>query len=379
MLKISAFSLATQWLQLNSIWDRNHLITTLTKKQSPVRQKKMDDENLQVNSKLSSFFSNVRVLLRRMMPPSMFRYEHDFQTISDDTVVLLAKELKAVSEGEIRLAWSDLIWCTYRTGLPPEFANGTDTGWGCMYRTCQMMIAAGLRVLGFSRTEAISYIIDSPDAVFSILNLAHSRSDEKVWGSPLSVCLKAQQASARFSVKDFAMHVSGEGSLYKENVSQTPFVPFFYFIVLRLGSSFNTAYTKALQDSLRFPLCIGIIGGKSYSSFYFTGFQESRFLFLDPHYVQKNDNGSFESYSCKSIFSIQDRDLDPSMALGFACRTEKDAAQFWEFMIKLSEEHRFISLYNSKKDHIQTLLKVEQSWANDVDEHSKSDDEYVMV
>lgn len=46
-------------------------------------------------------------------------------------------------------AFQQLIWATYRRNFPPIEGEGgllltSDTGWGCMVRTAQMMVAEAL-------------------------------------------------------------------------------------------------------------------------------------------------------------------------------------------------------------------------------------------
>lgn len=54
-----------------------------------------------------------------------------------------------------------IIWCTYRTGF--EAINGagltSDSGWGCMIRTGQMVVAEGLQRSGRTFSDVHTYQI----------------------------------------------------------------------------------------------------------------------------------------------------------------------------------------------------------------------------
>lgn len=45
-------------------------------------------------------------------------------------------------------------------------------------------------------------------------------------------------------------------------------------------------YLPQLQEVLRWPQSVGIVGGRPSSSLYFIGCQDQNVLFLDPHEVQ---------------------------------------------------------------------------------------------
>ena len=73
-------------------------------------------------------------------------------------------------------------WLTYRYFFPCILPTRktTDTGWGCVHRTTQMMLAETLRRIMpyyFQRTDIgdkdiLQYFVDSPTALFSIHNIA---------------------------------------------------------------------------------------------------------------------------------------------------------------------------------------------------------------
>eukprot|EP00455_Lapot_gusevi_P042727 TRINITY_DN5110_c0_g6_i1.p1 TRINITY_DN5110_c0_g6~~TRINITY_DN5110_c0_g6_i1.p1 ORF type:complete len:445 (+),score=97.05 TRINITY_DN5110_c0_g6_i1:142-1335(+) len=114
-------------------------------------------------------------------------------------------------------------------------------------------------------------------------------------------------------------------------------------IPLRLGiHKLNPEYISSLLTCFEFPESVGFVGGRPNSSFYFVGCQDERVFYLDPHTVQ--DAARFDqdfctessSYHCSTIRSMPIQDIDPSLAIGFYCRTYQQFLQFWERAKKLT-------------------------------------------
>lgn len=64
-------------------------------------------------------------------------------------VIMLAQSYELRDQGErerFRLSFASLLWLTYRRGFPqlPGCSLTTDSGWGCVLRTGQMLLAQGL-------------------------------------------------------------------------------------------------------------------------------------------------------------------------------------------------------------------------------------------
>uniref|UniRef100_A0AAV2KI37 Cysteine protease n=1 Tax=Knipowitschia caucasica TaxID=637954 RepID=A0AAV2KI37_KNICA len=64
-------------------------------------------------------------------------------------VIMLGKTYELTRPGDrehFRRSFSSIVWLTYRRGFPPLPGGGlsTDSGWGCMLRTGQMLLAQGL-------------------------------------------------------------------------------------------------------------------------------------------------------------------------------------------------------------------------------------------
>ncbi len=108
----------------------------------------------------------------------------------------------------------------------------------------------------------------------------------------------------------------------------------FLIVPLRLGlHSLQDDYVAPLLAALKFPQCVGVIGGRPAHSLYFVGSQGRDLVYLDPHTVQpaaserECDDEFFpyqdvvESYHCRHPRMIPALNIDPSLAVGFYCRT----------------------------------------------------------
>ncbi|XP_022688503.1 cysteine protease ATG4D-like isoform X3 [Varroa jacobsoni] len=274
------------------------------------------------------------------------------------------------------------IWFTYRQDFEPicETGHQSDSGWGCMLRSAQMLLAQAFMLHLFGRNwrwdpkqEGFrSYVqeqnlhrriigwfgdgADSREAPFGIHNLiraARLAGTKKAgdWFGPSSVAymLKRCMEDAAFNAgsKDIfekmAIYVTGDCTIYVQDVinicQPSPNVPWksvILLIPLRLGGeSININYLQSIQDILADPRlnCIGIIGGKPKHSLYFMGFQGNKLIFLDPHYLQSAVNTRAvpfdeSSYHCSGARKISFAKLDPSAAIGFYCATQRDFEDF---------------------------------------------------
>lgn len=87
----------------------------------------------------------------------------------------------------------------------------------------------------------------------------------------------------------------------------------------------NPRYIPQLQTVLRWPQSIGIIGGRPGSSLAFIGCQEDNIVFLDPHETQQvvaaAEVGQSATYHCDTVRTMPVANIDPSLAIGFYCRS----------------------------------------------------------
>lgn len=87
-------------------------------------------------------------------------------------VIMLGKTYELTDPGDrelFRRSFSSLLWFTYRRGFPPlpGCSLSTDSGWGCMLRTGQMLLAQGLLLHlmppGWSWTPNLHSVKDDMD------------------------------------------------------------------------------------------------------------------------------------------------------------------------------------------------------------------------
>uniref|UniRef100_A0A8C9S408 Cysteine protease n=1 Tax=Scleropages formosus TaxID=113540 RepID=A0A8C9S408_SCLFO len=321
-----------------------------------------------------------------------------------DPVWILGKEFSALTErDEILSDISSRLWFTYRKNFPPIGGTGptSDTGWGCMLRCGQMILAEALlcRHLGRDwrwqrgqrqREEYVSILnafIDKKDSYYSIHQIAQMGVGEGKsigqWYGPNTVAQVLKKLSVFDSWSRMAVHVAMDNTVVIEEIKRLcmPWLdfaggacaeadlegerglngclegacamgveetvlwkPLVLLIPLRLGlSDINEAYMETLKHCFMFPQSLGVIGGKPNSAHYFIGFVGEELIYLDPHTtqpaVEPSDDGQVpdDTYHCQHPpCRMNIRELDPSIAVGFFCRTEEDFDEWCTRIRKLS-------------------------------------------
>ncbi|KAJ2691668.1 hypothetical protein GGH99_002245 [Coemansia sp. RSA 1285] len=216
------------------------------------------------------------------------------------------------------------FYFTYRKGFPtitPSFYT-SDMGWGCTYRTCQMMLAESFsRVLlgrfwdpfrlspleraRHGRIIEWFYDGDTPQAFYSIHTMARTAThmDKRIgdWlgpsigahvikrlsnkhpGCPLTIHVAIDQTV-------YASEVRKQGlSRYVEGVDQPMWQPLLLLVPVRLGlSRLNLGYIPKIKTLFQIPQSVGLVGGKPSRSFYFIGRQGDNLFYLDPHVTRQH-------------------------------------------------------------------------------------------
>ena len=104
-------------------------------------------------------------------------------------------------------------------------------------------------------------------------------------------------------------------------------------LVLGVDRVINERYVPSVVATLRVKQSLGVLGGKPGASLYFVGAQGDRLFYLDPHTVfpfrtrvsRLNEGDTNAStHACDDALHVDARELDPSMVLGFYCRTRGD-------------------------------------------------------
>ncbi|KAJ1910199.1 hypothetical protein IWQ60_010782, partial [Tieghemiomyces parasiticus] len=239
----------------------------------------------------------------------------------------------------------------------------SDSGWGCMHRTGQMMLAGGFSnvLLGPGWRPSCNGTADQHGAYHRILgwfasnygphahyaiqrmSLEGTQSPFNVpvgsWFSPSVVAHVLKRLSTAHTDCPVRVEVATDQLVHPDRVldhlpasPRTQLLgrergrPVILFIPVRLGiDRLNPLYIPNLKHLLGQQQCLGIVGGQPSRSFYFVGFQGDEIFYLDPHlphpYVAttaaRNATCPTPPYHPDAVHSCRFTDLDPSMLLGF--------------------------------------------------------------
>ncbi|XP_032125448.1 cysteine protease ATG4B isoform X3 [Sapajus apella] len=124
----------------------------------------------------------------------------------------------------------------------------------------------------------------------------------------------------------------------------SPWRPLVLLIPLRLGlTDINEAYVETLKHCFMMPQSLGVIGGKPNSAHYFIGYVGEELIYLDPHTTQPAVEPTDSCFIPDQSFHCQHppcrmsiAELDPSIAVGFFCKTEDDFNDWCQQVKKLS-------------------------------------------
>lgn len=322
----------------------------------------------------------------------------DFPETSEP-VWVLGKQSNALTEkDEILSDITSRLWFTYRKNFQAIGGTGpmSDTGWGCMLRCGQMILAEALlrRHLGREwrwvrgqqpKEEYMSILnafIDRKDSYYSIHQIAQMGVGEGKsigqWYGPNTVAQVLKKLAVFDTWSRLAVHVAMDNTVIIEEIKRLcmPWLdferggcadplemngymegacamaledtavwkPLVLLIPLRLGlSDINEAYIETLKQCFMMPQSLGVIGGKPNSAHYFIGFVGEELIYLDPHTTQPAvepfENGEIQddSYHCQHPpCRMHICELDPSIAVGFFCQTEDDFDDWCAHIRKLS-------------------------------------------
>lgn len=284
-------------------------------------------------------------------------------------VVMLGKSYELREPGEkehFRCSFASLLWLTYRRGFPqlPGSPLTTDSGWGCVLRTGQMLLARGLllhlmppgwtwsvchhvvkddmdlpvehrpsrkkgsgkrerklsldfcldRPMEASHRRVVSWFADQPAAPFGIHKLVElGKSSGKRagdWYGPSTAAHILRKAvAASVDPRHLVVYVAQDCTIYEEDLKSLCERPAHHcwksvilLVPVRLGGqTLNPSYIACVKKLLCLPCCIGIIGGKPKHSLFFVGFQGDHLLYLDPHYCQPTVDTTKENFPLESF------------------------------------------------------------------------------
>ncbi|KAJ2008959.1 hypothetical protein GGI04_000832 [Coemansia thaxteri] len=281
------------------------------------------------------------------------------------------------------------FYFTYRKAFPtitPSFYT-SDMGWGCTYRTCQMMLAESFARVLLSRFwdpfrmsvaerarhgRIIDWFhdADAPKAYYSIHRMARTATemDKRIgdWLGPSIAAHVMKRLSNKHPSCPLSIHVAIDQTVYasevrkqglshhEEGAERPTWRPLLLLVPVRLGlSRLNLGYIPKIKTLFQIPQSVGLVGGKPSRSFYFIGRQGDNLFYLDPHVTRQHmprsgalgtssggggDSDSESDASDFEMFGIPEVDeyhtthvcsmpihrLDPSMLLGFLFNTEAE-------------------------------------------------------
>ncbi|KAF2399828.1 hypothetical protein EJ06DRAFT_543324 [Trichodelitschia bisporula] len=273
------------------------------------------------------------------------------------------------------------FWFTYRSNFPaiarsqdPKAASAlsfavrlrsqlaqadgftSDTGWGCMIRSGQSLLANTLQILRCGRDfkpethpkeqrEIVSLFADDPRAPFSIHKFVEYGASAcgkhpGEWFGPSATArciqelVKQYDTGLRVYIRD-GTEVYEDSFLKAAMTKSGEFQPTLVLMGVRLGiDRITPVYWEALKVALQMPQSIGIAGGRPSSSHYFVGTQASWFFYLDPHFtrpalplhtnVDEYTEDELASCHTRRLRRIHIEEMDPSMLIGFLMRDKDD-------------------------------------------------------
>ncbi|TID13972.1 Importin subunit beta-3 [Venturia nashicola] len=231
----------------------------------------------------------------------------------------------------------------------------SDTGWGCMIRSGQSLLANALLDIRLGRDwrtgekaeeerKLLSLFADDPKAPFSVHRFVeHGASacgkHPGEWFGPSATARCIQALTNKHKESGLGVYINADGpDVYEDKVYQIAtaktgsFTPTLILVGIRLGiDRITPAYREALKASLQMPQSHS---GRPSSSHYFVGIQNDTFFYLDPHQTRPalplhpnpTTYTAEEVSTChtRRIRRIDIEEMDPSMLLGFLIKDEED-------------------------------------------------------
>ncbi|CAE7318371.1 atg4 [Symbiodinium microadriaticum] len=262
------------------------------------------------------------------------------------------------------------VLLTYRSGLEPplQLAGGgtksSDSGWGCMLRVTQMMLAQCFITLGLGRAwrfneaedlskgslylRIVSCFLDTPAAPFSLHRLVETGQqvlgkEPSAWFGPTSAAqavghlfqdLKSKASGAPEFLRGVGCAVFVDGPIYKANVIEqfdSGSSSVILFVCRRLGlDEFNLEeYREGLESCFQLPEFQGLASGNSSSSahFFVATHGEDSILFLDPHTTSpalrvEGDVVASHGLRPERALRLPWSNLNPSICVAFMVRSK---------------------------------------------------------
>ncbi|RMZ06370.1 hypothetical protein D0860_05579 [Hortaea werneckii] len=298
------------------------------------------------------------------------------------------------------------IWLTYRNGFPPipkssdpvassamSFSTKlrnlgnqggftSDTGWGCMIRSGQSLLANSLAMLELGREwrkgqkveehrRLLSLFADAPDAPFSIHKFVEHGAQAcgkhpGEWFGPSATARSLQALTMKYKPANLRVYArSDDGDVYVDRLlelatqqsADDTFQPTLIVLGIRLGiDRITPVYHAALKAALEMPQSVGIAGGRPSSSHYFVGHQGDNFFYLDPHSTRsylpaQPSDEDVESCHTRRVRRLELAQMDPSMLLGFLLRDQEDF-EAWRKAVGSSEGKPIVHVHEREPGYV---------------------------
>lgn len=315
------------------------------------------------------------------------------------------------------------LWFTYRRDFEAmgEAKLSSDVGWGCMLRSGQMLLAQALlndrlgrswrwdsEVSGAEYLDILTSFGDAPgsDHPFSIHNLINAGLKHGLcagaWVGPYVLCrtLESLANADCFSSTSLRMGVHVVAGDQKREGGGAPILfiddvvklcledgpgsedgpramdgvderwrSILILVPLMLGhDKVNPRYLPSLRAIFEFPQSLGVLGGKPGGATYLVGIQDGQLLYLDPHQVQQtvllsSDKPDVDtsSYHCRVPRKMPLEAMDPSLALGFYCKTQEDLEDFCERASELAKVSKGAPMFTVGRREDSPFTEVSES------------------
>ncbi|XP_061454988.1 cysteine protease ATG4A isoform X1 [Rhineura floridana] len=304
------------------------------------------------------------------------------------------------------------LWFTYRRKFSPIGGTGpsSDAGWGCMLRCGQMMLAQALICCHLGRDwswekhkkqpeeyhKILHCFLDRKDCCYSIHQMAQMGVGEGKsigeWFGPNTVAQVLKKLALFDEWNSLAVYVSMDNTVVIEDIkkmcqfpSQTwpsshcsplshrsvlsrnkspagfccGWKPLLLIVPLRLGiNHINPVYVDAFKECFKMPQSLGALGGKPNNAYYFIGFLGNELIYLDPHttqiFVDSEEHGMVDDHSFhwqQAPHRMKIMNLDPSVALGFFCKEEKDFDNWCSLVQKEIHKQQSLRMFELVQKH----------------------------
>ncbi|KAK0101507.1 Cysteine protease atg4 [Cadophora gregata] len=297
-----------------------------------------------------------------------------------------------------------------RSQLVDQAGFTSDTGWGCMIRSGQSLLANALVMLRMGREwrrgstsqeerEIISLFADNPKAPYSIHKFVEHGATAcgkhpGEWFGPSATARCIQALTNDHESSELRVYLTGDGlDVYEDTFMRIAkpdgkcFMPTLILVGTRLGlDKITPVYWEALKSTLQMPQSIGIAGGQPSSSHYFIGVQGQYFFYLDPHQtrpalplperVEDYSQEDIETCHTRRLRRIHIKEMDPSMLIAFLIRDEKDWKE-WRQAVREVQGKAVIHVAE-KEPPFQGLGTEREGAIDEVETFDDEDDDTIL-